>query len=63
MVTCIKYSANMRSDWDKFVQTSRTPLFMFERSFVDYHADRFEDSSLVLADDSGIIALSRQQGE
>ena len=57
MVTCEKYSPNMSYEWDKFVQSSRTPLFMFERSFVDYHANRFEDSSLILTDDSGIIAL------
>ena len=57
MVMCEKYSPNMSYEWDKFVQSSRTPLFMFERSFVDYHANRFEDSSLILTDDSGIIAL------
>ena len=53
MVTCEKYSPNMSYEWDKFVQSSRTPLFFhkFERSFVDYHANRFEDSSLILTDD------------
>jgi len=57
MVRCLRYTPDMKSDWDKFVQSSRTPLFMFERNFIEYHSDRFEDSSLVLLDDTGIIAL------
>lgn len=47
----------MHSDWDHFVKSSRTPLFMFERTFMEYHSHRFEDYSLVLRDDKGIIAL------
>lgn len=57
MVSCEKYSKSLQADWDQFVRSSRTPLFMFERTFIEYHSDRFEDCSLVLKDEKGIIAL------
>lgn len=37
--------------WDTFVQSSRNATFLFERSFMDYHSDRFCDASLLVHDD------------
>ncbi|MBX3482843.1 GNAT family N-acetyltransferase [Phenylobacterium sp.] len=33
--------------WDAFVRASKNGALLFERGFMDYHADRFEDASLV----------------
>lgn len=57
MVSVEKYEPSRRSDWNAFVRGSKTPLFFLEREFLEYHADRFEDHSLIVSDDKDIIAL------
>jgi hypothetical protein len=42
--------------WDGFVRASRNGTFLLERGFMDYHADRFVDHSLLLHDDAGRLA-------
>lgn len=37
--------------WDSFVRSSRNATFLFERSYMDYHADRFCDVSLLIYDE------------
>ena len=39
-----------RRSWDRFVDACRTPHVLFRRGFVEYHADRFEDASVVVED-------------
>jgi len=36
--------------WDDFVASSRNGTFIVQRRFMDYHADRFHDDSLMLYD-------------
>jgi hypothetical protein len=44
--------------WDSFVSDSKNGTFLFFRNYMDYHADRFQDHSLIVLDDSErIIAL------
>ncbi len=43
-----QYSINRRDAWDDFVRTSRNGTFLIERGFMDYHADRFADCSLMV---------------
>jgi hypothetical protein len=57
MVGVEKYDPSRQADWNAFVRESKTPLFFLEREFLEYHADRFEDESLVVSNDQGIIAL------
>jgi hypothetical protein len=53
-----RYVAGEREDWNRFVAGSRNGTFLLDRGFMDYHADRFEDYSLVLRDESGdVVAL------
>src|SRR5690554_7460146 len=42
-----KYSSADASLWDAFVKSAWNGVFLFERGFMDYHADRFEDFSLL----------------
>lgn len=36
------------SAWDAFVQASRNGVFLFERSYMDYHTDRFLGASVMV---------------
>jgi hypothetical protein len=52
------YAAGQKQAWDEFVDRSKNGLFLFRRDYMEYHADRFTDSSLTFADDEGrLIAL------
>lgn len=42
------YTPADRSAWNAFVRQSRNGVFLFEREYMDYHADRFEDASVVI---------------
>ena len=44
------YSPEHQSQWDQAVRNSRNATFLFERNFMDYHRDRFEDCSLLFVD-------------
>ena len=44
------YNPSLRSQWDDFVASSRNATFLHMRSYMDYHADRFPDASLMLYD-------------
>ncbi len=44
----IQYSVNHQQTWDKFVSTSRNGTFLLERGFMNYHAHRFTDCSLMV---------------
>lgn len=55
MITVIKYSPEYREEWDRLISTSRTPMFMFMRGFMEYHADRFTDHSLMFYDSGELI--------
>lgn len=49
------YRVSLHGEWDDFVRTSLNGTFLFERNYMDYHADRFEDLSLVVRDDRGSV--------
>lgn len=53
---CIVYNSESRKDWDKWVDSARASLFFFKRDFMDYHADRHEDSSLMFYDEEKLVA-------
>lgn len=54
----VNYEDGHRNAWDEFVAQSKNGVFLFERDYVEYHADRFPDHSLVFYDESGkIVAL------
>ena len=59
----VPYSPAMIESWNGFNHTARNGHFMFDRGYMDYHADRFEDASLVVLDEgriAGLIAANRQ---
>ncbi|HEV2813685.1 MAG TPA: GNAT family N-acetyltransferase [Solirubrobacteraceae bacterium] len=42
------YSSEHRDAWNALVRGARVPHFMFEREYMEYHADRFPDASLIV---------------
>jgi len=44
--------------WDEFVKNSKNAHFFFQRDYMEYHSDRFEDFSLLVFDETDkLIAL------
>jgi hypothetical protein len=52
-----RYDDSQRDAWDTFVRCSKNGTFLFERDYMDYHRDRFDDCSLLILDGMEIIAL------
>ena len=51
------YTNSYKAEWNSFVDSSKNSTFLFKREFMDYHSDRFQDSSLLIFYDSELIAL------
>src|SRR5438132_9103227 len=52
------YDKKDKNIWDDFVKSSRNGTFLFQRDYMDYHSDRFEDHSLIVYDTKNrVIAL------
>lgn len=53
----VPYNPSLREEWDAVVRRSCNGTFLFERDFMDYHADRFRDCSLLLRRSGRSVAL------
>lgn len=51
-----RYTTTHKIAWDAFIKESKNGLFFFERDYMDYHADRFMDHSLIFIKKNQIIA-------
>ncbi|HEU5047685.1 MAG TPA: GNAT family N-acetyltransferase [Rickettsiales bacterium] len=52
------YTSAYKPAWDAFVTDSKNATFLFYRDYMDYHADRFQDSSLLIYDENErLVAL------
>ena len=52
-----KYTNKEKKNWDNFVLTAKNATFLFQRNFMDYHKDRFEDFSLMVYKGEKLYAL------
>ena len=43
MVSIETYKDSYKDDWNNFVDSAKNSTFLFNRDFMDYHSDRFED--------------------
>jgi hypothetical protein len=57
MLTITRYSHSCKEAWDRFVRSARNSVFLFARDYMDYHADRFVDHSLLFHHDGRLAAL------
>ena len=44
-------------EWNEFVAQSKNGTFLFDRRFMGYHADRFQDYSLMFYDKGRLLAV------
>jgi hypothetical protein len=56
-VNIVRYAVAHRERWNRFVADAKNATFLFDRGYMDYHADRFEDCSLIVFQNDQIIAL------
>ena len=53
----VQYTNVQAAEWDSFVRESKNGTFLLERSFMDYHSDRFQDCSLMIYEDNLLVGL------
>lgn len=51
------YEPSRKAVWDEFVSTSRNGTFLLQRNYMDYHADRFSDHSLMVFGEGALLAV------
>lgn len=56
-IRIIKYDHSLKSEWNKFVSRSRQQNIIFQRDYIDYHGERFEDCSLLAFKGSRILGI------
>ena len=52
-----RYTIAKMAEWNQFVAASKNGTFLFDRRYMDYHSDRFEDFSLMFYRDGRLYAL------
>ena len=58
MIEILKYSHNMSSQWDDFVQSSKNGTVFHTRKFLSYHINRkFNDHSLCFKKKNNLVAI------
>lgn len=57
MIDIRRYTKADKAAWDTFVAQSKNGTFLFFRDYMDYHADRFYDHSLMIYLDGRLYAL------
>ena len=51
----IKYTSEHYHMWNNFVANAKNATFLFHRDFMEYHAERFEDFSLLIFDEKEVL--------
>lgn len=44
------YQSDRYDDWNDFIQNCKNSHFMFHRDYIEYHAERFQDKSIIILD-------------
>lgn len=57
MITFQKYQVENKDIWDLVVMQAENNHFMFQRDYMDYHSDRFQDHSYLVFKDAQPIAV------
>lgn len=56
-IKVIRYENQLKNNWDSFVNEAKNGTFLFQRNFMEYHSDRFDDFSLMFFSDNELVAL------
>jgi hypothetical protein len=52
-----KYNPGLKDLWDQFITDSKNGLFLFYRNYMEYHADRFTDHSLLFYKEDELLCV------
>lgn len=55
--TVKKYHPNDAAIWNEFIAQSKNATFLFQRDFMEYHQDRFDDFSLLIFEEEKLKAV------
>lgn len=55
--TVRRYQSDDFALWNAFVSTAKNATFLFQRDFMEYHADRFQDHSLLVFAAENLVAV------
>jgi len=53
----VRYSDGRKDEWDRFIDSSKNSSFLLKREYMEYHADRFEDASVMVYDGGTLILV------
>lgn len=56
-IRVVPYESKFKAQWDEFVFQSKNGVFLFQRDYVEYHADRFNDFSNLFYEGNELIGL------
>ena len=48
MIEIVRYNPDYKEIWNEFVESSKNGTFLFNRNYMDYHNDRFDDNSYLI---------------
>lgn len=51
------YTAQNKNEWNRFLETAKNATFLFNRDYMDYHSDRFQDNSLMVYRKGALYAM------
>ena len=54
-IRIIQYGVEYKEKWDAFVNSARNSHFFFLRDYMEYHADRFVDASLIAINEKNLL--------
>lgn len=57
MIEIKRYSKDLKEQWNDFLKISKNSSFLFDRNFMDYHSNKFNDYSLLIFSESKLKAL------
>ena len=57
MITVSPYTNDRSNEWNAFLSGARNATFLFHRDYMDYHADRFVDHSLMVYENGRLQAV------
>ena len=57
MLEIVRYTSACADEWNRFVTESKNGTFLFDRRYMDYHADRFLDHSLMFYEGGKLLAV------
>lgn len=56
-ITIARFTKHYTTQWNEFLGSAKNGLFLFDRSYVEYHEDRYTDHSLLIYRQDKLIAL------